>query len=335
MTLDETDAPGRRTNDVAVPGCCELLLYFVVGSTLILGNLLSYIVDAGWSILWYQWYLSVTCLTLLLLPFLGALVFRSRDRTATTWYKQYCNTPGQRLAMIVFYACFWGFVGHVMQLIVNDDCDVCTGLIGKTWPKLSNVAQYFPALFWVHATTSGVIALLAPLQFTEKIRKWNEFRAHRWIGRLVLLASCVHQIGATYLTISNLFFNRHNAFPTSWAANTVYALGFVPFNIFAWMATIQGWRCARQRRINEHGAWMYRLGGMWIIFVIFFRVIDPPLEMLDEEWGLALHMPTMFLWMIPLEIYIQKSGRFDWQADSRIAGTRDTICPCPFSWGNY
>jgi hypothetical protein len=233
--------------------------------------------------------------------------------------------------MFVLYACLLGFVGHIIQLLLSYDCDICTGYIGKEWPPGSTIEKYYPSAFWLHAIPAGIISLLCPFQLTEQVRKWNDYKAHRWIGRVVLIASCVHQTSATYLTISNLFFNRHKSFPTSWMANTVYALGFVPFNI--WTSTIQGWRCARRGWIVEHGAWMYRLSSMWVITVVLFRWLNGTLAVFfGPEWGTALHVWFAFAWTIPLEIFLQRSGRFDWSKAGSAADARepDSI-QCPFS----
>merc|ERR1711976_453068 len=120
----------------------------------------------------------------------------------------------------------------------------------------------------------------------------GKFQLHRCIGRTVLVASCIHQASATYMCISNLFFNRAaSQFPTSVAANYVYALGFVAFNIHSWVATLYGWKCAREGRLIEHGAWMHRLGGQWLITTVMFRVlIIPFVAMFGSEWGVALHV---------------------------------------------
>ena len=305
-------------------GPCSPLFHLFVGGALVCGNLLSYLFDAGWPVVYI--YAGVSFAASVALLTAGLLMHKRRNLAAATWQQQYCSPPTQLVALGVFYLCFWGFVGHVLQLIIDRHCNVCDGLIGKTWPwpEYALVERYFPSAFWVHASTSAIIALLAPLQFTETIRKWNSFQAHRWIGRTVLLASCVHQAGATYLTISNLFFNRHNDFKTSTAANRLYALGFVPFNIYTVTATVQGWRCARLRRINEHIAWMHRLGAVWIIFVIEFRLVNPILMMIDVQWGLAVHLSVMALCLIPLEVYIKESGRISWSAQAPYR--------CPFDF---
>jgi hypothetical protein len=51
---------------------------------------------------------------------------------------------------------------------------------------------------------------------------------------------------------------------------------------------------------------------MWVIFIIEFRLVEPAVEMINVEWGLALHMIALFLVMLPLEKYIEKSSRFKW-----------------------
>jgi len=276
------------------------------------------------------WTVLFSNITFGMLPFVAAAVHIGLDKGCDTWYASYMNTPAQRLSMVLLYVCFWGFFGHVVQLFASNDCDICTGLIGKTWPwrTYEVIEKYFPSAFWMHAAPAAAIALLGPFQFTVKVRQWNNFCAHRWIGRAVLTASCIHQTSATYLTISCLFFNRHNYFPTSRTANTIYTLGFVPFNVYSWTATILGWKRARQNKIVSHGAWMYRLGSMWVITIVIFRWLQPVAsELIGQEWGLALHIWFAFSLTIPVEIFIRKSGRFDWNGASKTAARQEQ---CPF-----
>merc|ERR1712176_1454289 len=125
-----------------------------------------------------------------------------------------------------------GFVGKASVLFASGVCATCS----KTWfAGISEfLGEYFPGVFWWHVGAAALISLLGPFQFTEKVRKWRKFQLHRLIGRTVLVASCIHQASATYMCISNIFFNRAaSQFPTSVAANYVYAFGFVAFNIYS------------------------------------------------------------------------------------------------------
>ena len=91
-----TTPESARTKEEEVPrrlGSCGLLFYVTVGSACVLGNLLSYLMDAGWPVL--AWYQTVTCATLPLLAALSLLLFRNRDPSARTWHQQYCNRRGQ------------------------------------------------------------------------------------------------------------------------------------------------------------------------------------------------------------------------------------------------
>merc|ERR550525_325411 len=51
---------------------------------------------------------------------------------------------------------------------------------------------------------------------------------------------------------------------------------------------------------------------------------------IGQEWGTALHVWFAFAWTIPLEIFLQKSGRFDWSKTGQAVSAREpdqTRCP--------
>jgi len=350
-------------------GCVNHLLCAVVGLCLGIGNLLTYwplpvgiFHDLSMKTLQAEWekgslpavvYTSVGAFVLnavgvLLVPCLALASYKLRNSEGLTWYEKYCDVPAQRMGVILFYACSWGFMGHCLRFVVEWECEICDGVIGKyDWnPSFPTAKQLYSVMWWLHIIPAGFIAMLGPLQFTVKVRKWNNFQAHRWIGRFLLSWSIVHQASASYIVVVNLFLNRNVLFPTSWWASLVYALGFVPINIISWAAIIMGWRCARQQRIVEHAAWMYRLGSMWVMTIMTFRMnVLFFTTVFGPEWGAAIQIPCAGLIAIPTEIYIRYSGRFDWSKVGKSVPARevadDLRCPflgiaesaehCPFS----
>lgn len=316
-----------------VPGLCTLLwlawALFSFGG----GTLLSFYLDMHptWKSL-NDLYSSTTFRGVISLPCIAVAVYLGRNKDGANWYEQYRNTAAQRCGMMLFYLILWGSFGHIVQLLSLWYCDICHGFFGKTFYSWAQtLAFYYPSAYWVHVIPACLISLLGPLQLTEKIRKWRSFLAHRWIGRVVLLASFVHQISASYIVISNLCFNRHHLFPTSVVANRVYALAFVPLNMYGMTATIMGYITVRQRQLKEHGAWMYRLAGIWFFTVFGFRVLNGPMVVIfGPEWGVALHVWVAISWTIPLEIYLQKSGRFDWKIGNDLHHRMGKEAACPF-----
>lgn len=359
--MEEPFASNSPVAQVAMPGCCGLGFYTIFGLVFVLGNLLSYSplppyaadkfnnstlmaeysngtvpIPSGLFNIFVGGFFQMV--STFMLPFFAVIVYNHRDQQGITWYSQYCNTSAHRLCMIIFYVCFWGFLCHTIRLYIDNDCESCVGrgILAKVWwsSSVPALARYYPFAFWVHVVPAGCISFLAPFQLTKQVRVWNNFQAHRWIGRVVLVASCVHQASATYLTICNLFFNRNVRFQSSWAANTVYASGFVLPNVYSWTATIQGWKCAVDGRLIEHGAWMYRLCGVWAITIILFRNFQPVWSLVfGPQWGLALELHLVFLFLIPLEIYLWKSGRFDWGTTYKTVADKEISdqMRCPFS----
>ena len=144
---DVTMEDALRSEPPLGVGPCSMVFHVVVGGGVVCGNLLSYLVDAGWQVLYT--YAGVSFAALIGLLAIGLLTHKSRNLAAATWHQQYCTAPIQLVAMGVLYLCFWGFVGHILWLIMEWDCDVCVGLIGKTWPwpEFTLVEQYFPSAF--------------------------------------------------------------------------------------------------------------------------------------------------------------------------------------------
>lgn len=77
---------------------------------------------------------------------------------------------------------------------------------------------------------------------------------------------------------------------------------------------------------------MYRLCGTWIITVVSFRNFQGIwVTAFGPEWGEVLNVPGSFLgWVVALEVYLQKSGRFDWGMVGKAVGAKEITEQCPF-----
>mmetsp|Transcript_106832 Transcript_106832/g.312282 ORF Transcript_106832/g.312282 Transcript_106832/m.312282 type:complete len:326 (+) Transcript_106832:71-1048(+) len=246
----------------------------------------------------------------LLLP-VGCLeMYLYRNVSGRTWQERYGSTPVAWALLGIYYGCFWSFAVHAVRLIANWDCDICAG-------NPASSKSYFRAAYWLHVFPSFVIAVFSPLQYTESIRKFKSYLIHRWVGRLVLLASVVHQASATVLFASELFFSKADCTLfgdmgqcDGWRYR-IYVSGFVPKTVLAWSAIVLGFVRARQGRFAEHGRWMYRLGAMWVITIVVAHIIIYPVGYLvGPQWKYAVGEWTEWLFVIPMEIYIRRSGRF-------------------------
>lgn len=270
----------------------------------------------------------------ILVPVLGLETWMYQNKQGETWHDRYGNTPVSGVCLAILYACMWAFVPHVVTLLASWKCDICDG-------NPAAAHSFFHVAYWLHVIPSGVIAVAGPLQFTPAVRKLCRYAVHRWLGRFILVASVVHQASATALFVSEEWYSKvgcsaGEADCGGWTYR-IYVAGFIPKNLLSWTAIVLGFAAARQKRFAEHGAWMYRLGAMWIITVIVAHIIIYPVGWLvGPEWKYAAGEWIEWLFVIPAEIYIRKSGRFNLnaEAESRIkvdsAHNLKNGLECPF-----
>lgn len=294
------------------------IVVFNICGVLVFGgqNLSSYFASTTET----QWFVFLCIACGAYVPAVGLEMYWFRDKSGQSWHERYGETPASTMLVGILYACFWGMVVHVIALIATQDCDIC----GDAFPISSK--SYYHAAYWIHVVPSGVIALFGPFQFTPKVRKYCDFCIHRWIGRLVLLASAVHQASATVLLVSNLFFNKKEV------SYRIYSSAFIIKNMICWTATVKGFITARQKRIAEHGIWMYRLGGMWVVTIITAHVVIYPIAFIVGQ-DLSFTVSEWANLIIPIllvEIYVRKSGRFDFDPHSGKTEPAKNEAMCPF-----
>lgn len=140
--------------------------------------------------------------------------------------------------------------------------------------------------FYAHICGGGLALLLGPLQFWRRVReRWP--RAHRWIGRVYLLAVGVGGLAGLVLAPVN-------------AAGLIGVLGFGSLALL-WLLT--GWlayRAIRKRDIPGHRAWMMRN------FALSYAAVT-----------LRIWLPLLILAQLPFAS--AAAGAFDFDAAFAIA----------------
>lgn len=260
-----------------------------------------------------------------LMPVIGLEAYWYRNKFGDTWHEKFGGTPISGIFLAICYLCFWSMVVHVGILLATSQCDICDGNpAAEKW--------FFHHAYWLHVLPSGLIAIAGPLQYTPAIRKAFSFAVHRWLGRVLLMASVVHQASATVLFVSEEFYSRVDCLPGDpmcggWPYR-FYVAGFIPKNLVSWAAIVLGWRAARQKRIAEHGRWMYRLGAMWVItIVVAHLIVYPVFAVVGPTYKYAVGEWVEWFFVVPAEIYIRKSGRFKLEEDATVAARGGKTCP--------
>lgn len=294
----------------------NVLVVFVFGSQ----NLSTYLQSTA-SL---SFPLGVLCF--ILAPLLCVEAFYHQNVSGHSWHERYGDSPVGGVLLGVYYACFWSFAVHAAILISTWQCDICTG-------NPASGTGYFTVAYWLHVFPSLVIAIASPLQFTPSIRKLRGYSVHRWIGRLILLASVMHQASATVLFVSELFFSKVDCAlvdpaevgQCGWLYR-IYVAGFVPKNLLAWAAIVMGYLTARRKRFAEHGRWMYRLAAMWIITIVVAHIIIYPVGFaVGPQYKYAIGEWTEWLFVVPMEAYIRRSGRFLLPHDSKLQSIDESL----------
>jgi len=246
------------------------------------------------------------------------LMWHFQDTTpGNTLHKQYFYTPGVVVFQTIMVVTCWVFIHHVLLLIMNGNCTICD------YPRVFDRPIFKKILakaFWVHIVCAGVVSLIAPFQFIEKIRTFNDYAIHRKMGRIVLVASIFHQTSASVMLTMQLFGNEVTHFHSR-LHYYCYIGSFVFFNIYTWTAIIKGWTAIRQEDVQTHGANMMRLGSMWVCVVVYQRCIVPiafwilsKVSSTDSSLGngyIVVAWSTLFVGIVPVELYLKYSGRFE------------------------
>ena len=104
----------------------------------------------------------------------------------------------------------------------------------------------YPATTLLHVMPGALIMLLAPLQFSRRIRA-RHIRLHRWSGRVIVAL-------AIPMGLSGLFFGLFVPF-----AGFVEASAVAVFGAFFLFAVLRGFAAIRARDTSTHREWMIRM----------------------------------------------------------------------------
>lgn len=144
----------------------------------------------------------------------------------------------------------------------------------------------------VHAGMAATALLVGPIQF---LPAWRRVKgAHKWLGRLYALSCILGGLAGLRL-----------AFGTT--AGPVAGLGFGLLALCWLYATTQAWRFARERRFDEHRAWMIRSFAMTFAAVTL-RLYLPIAPMLGYDFMTGYRITAWMAWIPNLmvaEIYLR------------------------------
>lgn len=245
-------------------------------------------------------------LALLLVPVIVLEMWWYRDKSASTWWLRYKDTPGIMIFQISICSCFWAFVPHVLSVIFTWTCDLCRPV--RNWDSHEH---QFRHSYFMHVFPALVIGVLGPFQFIEKVRKYRNFLLHRWFGRTLLTCSVVHQASASAMIYYEIMYSSSPI--ASDFHYRCYTSSFACYNLYAWVSIVFGWRAALRKDIPAHGAWMHRLGTMWFAIVVAFRILPMPLTAMFGP-GVALAVTGWGIFIgcvVAVEVFLAKSGRFE------------------------
>jgi uncharacterized membrane protein len=152
-----------------------------------------------------------------------------------------------------------------------------------------------PVYTFLHLGPGVLILLLAPFQFSRRIRS-RHLRAHRWSGRTILVAGIATAISAVYFGIVNPHVPRME--PVTIGVMTA---------VFVFAGT-RGYLAIRRRDIERHREWMTRMYaiavGIGMVRLVAFPItfgfprMDPGLLLMLTFWvGWLLTVAGAELWI--------------------------------------
>lgn len=103
-----------------------------------------------------------------------------------------------------------------------------------------------PLATWLHILPGGAFLLLAPLQFSARIRQ-RHIRIHRWSGRLLVVAAIVMTVPAFYFGVLMPY------------AGLGEAMAIAIVGSLFLVAIGQGYIAIRRRQVARHREWMIRV----------------------------------------------------------------------------
>lgn len=163
----------------------------------------------------------------------------------------------------------------------------------------------YPVPTLLHVVPAALFALLAPLQFSRRIRT-RHIRVHRWSGRVLVAI-------ALPIGITGLIFGLFMPF-----AGLLEASGVAVFGAFFLFALVRAVVAIRHKDVANHREWMIRMFSI-AIGVSTVRLVGFPLLLLTrkgpEAWfghsiwlGFGLTLLAAELWIAATRLPSPQSG---------------------------
>lgn len=199
------------------------------------------------------------------------------------------------------------FVDDALQRaeLVRRDVLSAAGIRDRSLDRASAVLSFdrsyaaYPLVTLLHIVPGGVLLLLAPLQFSSRLRT-RYISWHRWSGR-VLLALAVP------VALTGLFFGT--LMPFGGRGETAL---IVPFALFMLASLAHAYRAVRSGDIAAHREWMIRAFAV-AIAIATVRVVAAVLDLVLSPYVGLRALFVLALWMgwlstfLAAELWIRRS----------------------------
>jgi uncharacterized membrane protein len=166
--------------------------------------------------------------------------------------------------------------------------------------RFANGYTAHPVYAFMHLALGSLILLLAPFQFSRRVRA-RHIQFHRWSGRTILLASVAIAISAYYFGIV-----RSTIHPSERPTIAIILALFV-------FAAVRAYRAIRRRDVAQHREWMIRTYA-FLIGIASVRVVSFALTPFFRggELGVAVITSWWIGWLLTLfaaELWIRYTRR--------------------------
>lgn len=187
--------------------------------------------------------------------------------------------------------------------------------------RFANEYARHPAYAAMHLVLGPLILLLAPFQFSRRVRN-RHIRFHRWSGRIILIAS----IG---IVISALFFGvvRSSIHPAERPTIAIISALFV-------LSASRAYVAIRKKDVARHREWMIRTYAV-LIGIAVVRVVALPVLLLfgGNDLGLLTMTSWWLGWSLTLgtaELWIRSTRRTSLNHVALSSSTGPVVSNVPF-----
>ncbi|QDK79528.1 DUF2306 domain-containing protein [Spirosoma sp. KCTC 42546] len=137
--------------------------------------------------------------------------------------------------------------------------------------------------FWTHVGLGAVALALGPFQLSVKRRQRN-LSLHRQLGKLYVVSILLASLGAFY---------------ASFFADTglIASLGFGTLAVVWFYTTLRAYQTIRQKKVNEHRAWMYRSYAVTLAAVTLRIILPVELAILHLPFRVAYPIVAWLCWV--------------------------------------